>query len=176
MIAAGQPASVSMSGQYPNLVVTFNIPMGTAGEGGGEEPPVEDTGEPRLWYGYIPYDENGVNGFSEVDHINENMTMDIIQFGLDAEKLIETDPVAVGKIQLFAPDNAFLCVIMPTESNLVARMDNGIGGKILYSEFDKESGLSWDDKVLVNKIKGNEYRVSGFYVTTGGGNFIMYVD
>ena len=174
MIAAGKPASVGMEGEYPNIIVTFNIPMGAV-QGG--ETPEEPVGTPRMWHGYIPYDETGANGFSEVDHINENMTRDIIQFGLDAGTFAEVDPKALGKIQVDnVPDCAFLCVIMPNDSTLMAYSDNGIGDKIPFLEFDTASGLAQDNTVLVNKINGVEYRVSGFYVSNGGGTYIYYIE
>ena len=170
MIEYNEEAYVSMSGEYPNIVVTFNIPG--CMKGSGSVPVTE-----KMWYGFIPYDETGVAGFSQVEHINENMTKDIIQFGLDAGTLIEADPEAKGLIDLDnVTNNAFICTILPANSNLVGYMDDGIGNPCLFTEFDTESGLALDDKVLVNKIDGKEYRLSGMYDTNGGGMYAIHIN
>ena len=170
MIDYDQEAFISMKGDYPNIVVTFNIPG--CMKGSGAVPVTE-----KMWYGFIPFDESGVAGFSQIEHINENMTKDIIQFGLDAGTLIEADPEAKGLIELNnVTNNAFICTILPINSDLVAYMDDGIGNPCLFTEFDTESGLSLDDKVLVNKIDGNEYRLSGMYDTNGGGMYAIHIN
>ena len=170
MIDYDQEAFISMNGDYPNIVVTFNIPG--CMKGSGAVPVTE-----KMWYGFIPYDETGVAGFSQVDHINENMTKDIMQFGLNAGTLIEADPEAKGLIELEnVTNNAFICTILPANSDLVGYMDDGIGNPCLFTEFDTESGLSLDDKVLVNKIDGNEYRLSGMYDTNGGGMYAIHIN
>ena len=170
MIGYNEEAFVSMSGEYPNIVVTFNIPGCVKGSG---SLPVTE----KMWYGFIPYDESGVAGFSQLDHINENMTKDIIQFGLNAGTLIEVDPEAKGLVELEnVTNNAFICTILPANSNLVGYMDDGIGNPCLFTEFDTVSGLSLDDCVLVNKIDGNEYRLSGMYDTNGGGSYSIHIN
>jgi hypothetical protein len=170
MIEYNEEAYVSMSGEYPNIVVTFNIPG--CMKGSGSLPVTE-----KMWYGFIPYDETGVAGFSQLDHINENMTKDIIQFGLDAGTLIEVDPEAKGIVELNnVTNNAFICTILPANSDLVGYMDDGIGNPCLFTEFDTVSGLALDDKVLVNKIDGKEYRLSGMYDTNGGGMYTIHIN
>ena len=141
-------------------------------KGSGASPVTE-----KMWYGFIPYDESGVAGFSQLDHINENMTKDIIQFGLNAGTLIEADPEAKGLVELEnVTNNAFICTILPADSNLVGYMDDGIGNPCLFTEFDTVSGLSLDDCVLVNKIDGKEYRLSGMYDTNGGGMYSIHIN
>ena len=170
MIEYNEEAYVSMSGEYPNIVVTFNIPGCI--KGGGSLPVTE-----KMWYGFIPYDESGVAGFSQLDHINKNMTKDIMQFGLNAGTLIEADPEAKGLVELEnVTNNAFICTILPADSNLVGYMDDGIGNPCLFTEFDTVSGLSLDDCILVNKIDGKEYRLSGMYDTNGGGMYSIHIN
>ena len=161
----GEQPVVEQVGTYPNLKFVFKLPLCY---------PVND----KMWYGYIPYDETGKNGFCEVNQINEYMTYHTMAYGLGAGTLMEADDKAIGAITLNnVPNNAFVCAILPVASQLKAFMDNGIGGKILFSEFDKETGLSIDNKILVNSIEGNKYRVSGFYVAMeGGGNFKMHIE
>ena len=56
IVASGQQPSVTTTGTYPNLIITFNIPQGTGESSGGSDKPV-DTGVPRMWYGWIPFDQ-----------------------------------------------------------------------------------------------------------------------
>ena len=174
MIAAGEAASVSMQGDYPNITVVFNIPAGSVVEGGGEGEE-EEPGTPKMWYGWIPYDESGVAGFSEVDHINENMTYDIMKFGIDNGTLIEAEPGVLGATEFLVGANGFLCTILPLDSNLIGLIDDGIGNAGTFSDFDTVSGLSLDDRTLVNKINGVTYKLSGMYDTNGGARYTIYV-
>ena len=169
MIDYDQEAFISMSGDYPNIVVTFNIPG--CMKGSGAVPVTE-----KMWYGFIPYDENGVAGFNEPNHINENMTKNIIQIGVNAGTLIETDPEAKGLIELEnVPEFAFICTILPAGSNLVGYMDDGIGNPCTFTEFDAVSGFALDNRVLVNTIDGGQYRLSGMYDTNGGGMYAIHI-
>ena len=167
MVEFGTAPSVEMQGEFPNITVVFNIPVCIA-----PEPVIEG----KMWYGYIPYDETGVAGVMEPDQINENMKKSDMDFGINAGTLIEAEPSAIGKYEMNAPDCAFICVIVPENSNLVGYVDNGIGGKILFSEMDKESGLAKDECVLLTPIDGITYKMSGLYVMTGGGKYTIYVE
>ena len=167
MVEFGTAPSVEMQGEFPNITVVFNIPVCIA-----PEPEVQG----KMWYGYIPYDETGVAGVMEPDQINENMKKSDMDFGITAGTLIEAaEPGVVEKYEMNAPDCAFICTIVPDNSNLTGRVDNGIGDKVLFSAMDKESGLAQDDCVLVNPIDGVTYRLSGLYVMTGGGRYTIYV-
>ena len=160
----GEGPVVEQVGVYPNLKFIFKLPLCY---------PVND----RIWYGYIPFDEEGKAGFCEVNQINEFMTYHTMAYGIGAGTLTEADDKAIGVIDLYnVPDCAFVCAILPVSSQLKAFMDNGIGGKVLFAEFDTASGLALDNRTLVNSIEGNQYRLSGFYVTNGGGNFKMHIN
>ena len=174
MIPYNEEAFVTMSGEYPNITVIFNIPGCIKGTGEPETPPVVK----KMWYGTIPYDETGVAGFNDPDHINENMTKDIMQFGINRKTLIEADPEAKGLIELNVQENDFICAILPTDSNLVAYIDDGIGNKCTFVDFDTTGGAAFaiDDAVLVNNIDGGQYKVSGIYDTVGGGLYTIYID
>ncbi len=180
MIAAGEEASVSMEGTYPNIIVTFNIPAGVVEDGGGEEPeepPVEQP-VPRMWYGIIPFDASGVAGVNNPDQINENMTYEAIQFGLNGGKLTETDPAPIGKIPVSLvkeDEGGFLCVIYPTDSNLIAYMDNGIGGKIPFTEMDKVSGLAKDACAITQPINDVQYTMDIMMITVAAAT-TMYIE
>ena len=174
MIPYNEEAFVTMSGEYPNITVIFNIPGCIKGTGEPETPPVVK----KMWYGTIPYDESGVAGFNDPNHINENMTKDIMQFGINRKTLIEADPEAKGLIELNVQENDFICAILPTDSNLVAYIDDGIGNKCTFVDFDTTGGAAFaiDDAVLVNNIDGGQYKVSGIYDTVGGGLYTIYID
>ena len=169
MVENGVDPVIEQVGEYPNIKFIFKLPLCF---------PVATSG--KLWFGYIPYDETGEYGFCEPDHVNENMTYDIIRFGIEDGGLREResdDPSMLGKFELRnVPDLAYVCVIMPAESGLVAYMDDGIGGKCTFADFDRESGFAQDGCVLINEIDGIQYKLYGFYVTTGGGNFTGYID
>ena len=169
MIPYDEEAFVTMNGEYPNITVIFNIPGCIKGAG---EAPVTA----KMWYGTIPYDETGVLGFNDPDHINENMTKNIMQFGFNRGTLIEAEPEAKGVIELNVQNNDFICAILPAESNLVAYIDDGVGNKCTFTEFDTVSGFALDDRLLVNTIDGGQYRLSGMYDTVGGGLYTIYID
>ena len=169
MIDYDQEAFISMNGDYPNIIVTFNIPG--CMKGSGAVPVVA-----KMWYGYIPYDETGVAGVSTPDQINENMTKNDMLFGLTAGTLIEAEPEAKGAIEVNAPNNAFVCTILPVESNLVGYVDDGAGNKCKFAEFDTESGLAVDNCILLNAIDGGQYKLSGLYDTIGGALYTIYID
>ena len=168
MIAADQAASVTTTGTYPDLVITFNIPQGAGGSTGGNDKPV-DTGTPRMWYGWIPYDETGAAGYSTEEEITAGMTKNVIQFGLNNGSLTEEDPHGfVSKLELGSvPENAFICCIVPVASNVVSYYDNA-GARVKFSTLDPEvyffpaEGLE-----ITNPIDGVYYKLYGFASTMG---------
>ena len=144
-----------------------------------EEPVKPST--PRMWYGLIPYDPEGKIGFNTPEQIGEQMTYDIIKFGIDCGKLTETDPapLPVEGVNIFIDTDyayCFICVIVPEDSNLVAYMNDGIGGRCEFSKFDNVSGWAQDGCILVNEIDGIKYRLYGMYETNGGGNYGLFID
>ena len=169
IVASGQRPSVTTTGTYPNLIITFNIPQGTSGSSGGSDKPV-DTGTPRMWYGWIPYDETGAAGFSTPEEIGAGMTKSVIQFGLDNGTLIEDDPHGFDSKQSLGsvPVDAFICCIVPVASNIVSYLDNA-GEKLHFGTLDPEvyfcpaEGLE-----ITNPIDGVYYKIYGFMSSTGG--------
>ena len=168
MIASDQQPSVTTTGTYPDLIITFNIPQGTGEGTGGSDKPV-DTGTPRMWYGWIPFDESGAAGFSTEQEIGADMTKSVIQFGLDNGSITETDPqgfsskIALGSV----PVDAFICCIVPVASNIVSYFDNA-GEKLHFGTLDPEvyffpaEGLE-----ITNPIDGVYYKLYGFMSSTG---------
>lgn len=168
MIASDQQPSVTTTGTYPDLIITFNIPQGIGGSTGGNDGPV-DTGTPRMWYGWIPYDETGAAGFSTPEEIGTGMTKTVIQFGLDKGTLIETDPQGFNsKKELGTVDeNAFVCCIVPTASNIVSYLDNS-GAKLSYSTLNPEDyPCSAEGLEITNPIDGVYYKIYGFMTILG---------
>ena len=169
MVASDQQPSVTTTGTYPDLIITFNIPQGVGGSTGGSDGPV-DTGVPRMWYGWIPYDENGTAGYSTEEEITAGMTKNVIQFGLNNGSLTEEDPhgfdskLGLGSV----PENAFICCIVPVASNVVSYYDNG-GEKIKFSTLDPESYICPAEGLeITDSIDGVYYKIYGFASTVGG--------
>ena len=176
IVASNQQPSVITTGTYPNLIITFNIPQGTGESSGGSDKPV-DTGTPRMWYGWIPYDETGAAGFSTPEEIGTGMTKTVIQFGLDNGSLTETDPKGFSsKIGLgTVPADAFICCIAPVASNIVSYFDNA-GEKLHFGTLNPEvyfcpaEGLE-----ITNPIDGVYYKIYGF-MTSGGGLRYIWIE
>ena len=178
MVASDQQPSVETTGTYPDLVITFNIPQGTGESTGGSDKPV-DTGTPRMWYGWIPFDQasydieeaggTGATGFSTEEEIGAGMTKSVIQFGLDNGTLIETDPQGFdSKKELGTVDeNAFVCCIVPTASNIVSYLDNS-GAKLSYSTLNPEDyPCSAEGLEITDPIDGVYYKIYGFMTILG---------
>ena len=175
MVASDQQPSVTTTGTYPDLIITFNIPQGTGGGTGGNDKPV-DTGTPRMWYGFIPYDESGAAGFNSEEQIGVGVTKEVIQFGLNAGKLIETDPQVLGKTRVSGMlGGDYLCVIVPANSNYVATIDNGFGDKVSFATYGGTDNLNINGETLTNQIDGVSYKIYGVCSITDGNNDI-YVD
>jgi hypothetical protein len=141
----------------------------------------EEPAVPRMWYGLIPYDPEGKAGFNTPEQIGEQMTYDVIKFGLDCGRLTEADPAPLSAegINIFIDTDyayCFICVIVPEDSNLVAYMNDGIGGRCEFSKFDTVSGWAQDGCILVNEIDGIKYKLYGMYETSGGGNYGLFID
>ena len=173
IVASGQQPSVITTGTYPNLIITFNIPQGTGESSGGSDKPV-DTGVPRMWYGWIPFDETGATGFSTEEEIGAGMTKTVIQYGLNNGSLTETDPkgfsskIALGTV----PASAFICCIAPVASNVVSYFDNA-GEKLHFGTLNPDvyffpvEGLE-----ITNPIDGVYYKLYGFMASGGGLRYI----
>ena len=168
MVASDQQPSVTTTGTYPDLIITFNIPQGTGGNTGGSDKPV-DTGTPRMWYGWIPFDESGAAGFSTEQEIGAGMTKSVIQFGLDNGSLTEDDPHGFdSKLELGSvPENAFLCCVVPVASNVVCYYDNA-GAKVRFSTLDEEVYMFPAEGLkITDPIDGVYYKLYGFMLSMG---------
>ena len=173
IVASNQQPSVITTGTYPNLIITFNIPQGTGESSGGSDKPV-DTGVPRMWYGWIPFDETGATGFSTEEEIGAGMTKTVIQYGLNNGSLTETDPkgfsskIALGTV----PADAFICCIAPVASNVVSYFDNA-GEKLHFGTLNPDvyffpvEGLE-----ITNPIDGVYYKLYGFMASGGSLRYI----
>ena len=173
MVASDQQPSVETTGTYPDLIITFNIPQGTGTGGSTEEP---DTGIPRMWYGSIPYDESGAAGFNSEKQIGVGVTKEVIQLGLNAGTLIETEPQVLGKTQVNGTIGGdYMCVIVPANSNYVATVDDGFGGKTSFATYGGGNNYNINGETLTNQIDGVSYKIYGLCVNTDG-NYNIYVD
>ena len=170
MIAEDQPASFTVTGEYPNYTIILNLPQCFS---------YVDPNAGRMYVGWIPFDEAGENGFNDINDINAYMTMATIQQGLDHGSLKEMDPqplkrTSIGSINT---DAGFVCAIFPASLNYVAYLDNGLGGKVKFDDIDSEDGSTGYmycqcNTKLVNKIDNISYCLYGAYVFSPGERFI----
>ena len=187
MVASDQQPSVETTGTYPDLVITFNIPEGAGGSTGGNDGPI-DTGTPRMWIGYMYYDETGATGFDDTNGINENMTKDIIDKSIARGGLKEMDPqtfdeYACGNTENISDGGVYVCCIYPKASNfdVLIMVDQSSKTFKHFSEVNSEDGSTGymfcqQDTELVNQINGVTYCQSGAYISTDGlNNFLRVV-
>ena len=187
MVASDQQPSVTTTGIYPDLIITFNIPQGVGEGTGGSDKPV-DTGTPRMWIGYMYYDETGATGFGGPDDINENMTKDTIDKSIARGGLKEMDPqtfdeYACGNTENISDGGVYVCCIYPKASNfdVLIMVDQSSKTFKHFSEVNSEDGSTGymfcqQGTELVNQINGVTYCQSGAYISTDGlNNFLRVV-
>ena len=163
MIEEGAQASVEITGVYPDLVVILNIPK--AGGSSSDEPVVDE--QPKMWIGWIPFDQeaydNGTEptvGFTAPEHVDANLNMDIMQFGINAGTLKEMDVQELNKYEVgISPTEAFVCCIYPKDAGLKVTIDDGVGGKIQF--IDSNWTVPQNGIQLVNQIDDMDYCMSG---------------
>ena len=189
IVASNQQPSVITTGTYPNLIITFNIPQGIGESSGGSDRPA-DTGTPRMWYEWIPFDQESFDieeaggtvetktGFTSEEEITAGMTKTVIQYGLDNGSLTETDPKGfVSKIEFgTVPESAFLCCIVPVASNVVAYYDN-MGARVRFSTLNPEAYFCPSEGLeITNPIDGVYYKLYGFMLSAGGLEYMWIVE
>lgn len=162
MIASTEQPSVTTTGVYPNLVITFNIPQGTTSSG-GDEPVVA---EKAIYYGRLSIAEVG-GKVVQYDAITDTM----IKNGANITKIT---PQTLGKTSLgkesTTAEGDYVVVAVPKNEGYVVTKDNGIGGKVsFYGEVAAANG----DVILT--IDGNEYALYGEILLSPMEMFI-YID
>ena len=161
MIASDEQPSVTTTGVYPNLVITFNIPQGTS-SGGEGEPVVEKS----IYYGRLPIAEVG-GRVIQYDAITEEM----IKTGANITKMA---PQTLGKTSLgkqsTTAEGDYAIIVVPKNEGYVVTQDNGIGGKVI---FNKEVAGTNGEFTLT--IDGNEYVLYGEILISPIEKFI-YID
>ena len=165
---AGSQATVSLTGTYPNLKLNFGIPRGADGSGGETEEPVDTT--PYMYYGRLSFqDVGGTNSVIPYSQITEAM----INKGVTDGKLTKESPQTKGKTSLgeFAETSEFdyIVIVVPASKNYAVTKDNGIGGKVRWSE--DSAGANGID-ITINNVACKLY---GEMLLSQGQLFI-YVD
>lgn len=162
MIASTEQPSVTTTGTYPNLVITFNIPQGTS-SGGSDEPIVD---EKAIYYGRLSISEVG-GRVIQYGEITDTMI-------LNGANITKITPQALGKTsvgkQSTTAEGDYVVVAVPKNEGYVVTQDNGIGGKAI---FNKEDAGANGDVTLV--IDGNEYVLYGQILISPAEIFI-YID
>lgn len=162
MIASTEQPSVVTTGTYPNLVITFNIPQGTAG-GGSDEPIVA---EKAIYYGRLSIAEVG-GSVVQYDAITDTM----IKNGATITKMTPQtlDKKSVGKASTTA-EGDYVIVAVPDNEGYVVTQDNGIGGKVIFNK--EVAGANGEVKLTID---GNQYAIYGEILLSPAETFI-YID
>ena len=162
MIASTEQPSVTTTGVYPNLVITFNIPQGTTSSG-GDEPVVA---EKAMYYGRLSIAEVG-GKVVQYSAITDTM----IKNGANITKMTPQTlgKTSVGKASTTA-EGDYVVVAVPKNDDYVVTQDNGFGGKAIFNK--EVAGANGD--VILN-IDGNEYAIYGEILISPAETFI-YID
>lgn len=162
MVASDQTATVTTTGTYPNLIITFNIPQSTT-TGGSDEPIVA---EKAIYYGRLSISEVG-GSVVQYSAITDTMI-------LNGANITKITPQTLGKTsvgkQSETAEGDYVIIAVPNNEGYVVTRDNGIGGKVI---FNKEVAGANGDVILT--IDGNEYAVYGEILISPAEIFI-YID
>ena len=162
MIASTEQPSVTTTGVYPNLVITFNIPQGTTSSGGDE--PIAT--EKAIYYGRLSIAEVG-GKVVQYDAITDEM----IKNGANITKIT---PQTLGKTSMgkesTTAEGDYVVVAVPKNEGYVVTRDNGFGGKVIFNK--EEAGANGDYTVVID---GNEYALYGQILISPSEIFI-YID
>lgn len=162
MIASTEQPSVTTSGIYPNLVITFNIPQGSVSSG-GDEPVVA---EKAIYYGRLSISEVG----GRVVQYNA-ITDTMIKNGATITKMAPQTlgKTSVGK-QSETAEGDYVIIAVPDNEGYVVTQDNGIGGKVIFNK--EVAGANGEVKL---SIDGNQYAIYGEILSSPAETFI-YID
>ena len=159
MISADQQATVTTTGTYPNLTITFNIPQGTGG-GTVEEP------TKYMYYGRLSIAEVG----GSVIQYNQ-ITASMIKAGAAVTR---NEPTTLGKTSLglasTTAEGDYVIIAVPDGDGYTVTQDNGIGGKAIFDE--DVAGANGQYKL---DIDGVTYALYGQILLSQSEKFI-YVD
>ena len=162
MIASTEQPSVTTSGTYPNLIITFNIPQGTT-SGGGDEPVVV---EKAIYYGRLSIAEVG-GSVVQYSAITDTM----IKTGANITKMT---PQTLGKTSLgkesTTAEGDYAIIAVPDNEGYVVTQDNGFGGKVIFNK--EVAGANGEVKLTID---GNQYAIYGEIFLSPVETFI-YID
>ena len=162
MIASTEQPSVTTTGVYPNLVITFNIPQGTTSSG-GDEPIVA---EKAIYYGRLSIAEVG-GKVVQYDAITDEM----IKNGTNITKMT---PQTLGKTSLgkesTTAEGDYAIIVVPDNEGYVVTQDNGFGGKVIFNK--QIAGANGEVKLTID---GNQYAIYGEIFLSPVETFI-YID
>ena len=160
MVPAGTSPSSTVTGTYPNLVVTLNIPYSTGGDSGV-------TTEEFIYYGRLSASEVGIPPIKQYNEITANM----VKAGANITRI---EPTTLGKTSLgLATETAegdYAIIAVPTSKGYTVTKDNGIGGKVPFN--DEEAGANGEVKLVID---GVQYDLYGEFYLSQGEKFI-YID
>lgn len=136
-----------------------------------------EASDPKIWYGVIPYDEegkNGINGEVLLDIINEMTYDNAIKYGVQVQTLMESDIKSV-RHNVQTQETDILCAIVPIDSGLNCYLEDGFGTKVSFVEMGKDSGIAMDGIELKNRILGLQCKIYMLYIVTGG-NYTVVIE
>lgn len=185
LIASNQEAYVTTTGEYPDLIITFNIPQGT-GSDNTDVPTVPDTGTPKMWIGYIYWDETGTAGVNTVEAMANKITKSDIdkakaRGGLKEMAPQTFDDYSCGNTEK-SDDGVYVCCIYPESSNFdIMIMTSELSGKFdHFNNINSEDGstgymLCQQALKIDGQIDGVTYCQSGAFVAADGSKYRLRV-
>ena len=129
----------------------------------------------RMWIGYIPMDSGALAGgdpvgdgvYDPVQLTQEGFDFSIMEYGINANTLIEMDPQEFHTYDVFVPESGYTCIVLPEGWN--ATFDNGQGGEITFAEADGVNGEFAQDGMMIKElINGVQYYGYGLMFNVGG--------
>ena len=157
IIGADDTPSVTTTGAYPNLIITFNIPQGT---------PTPEVVE-YIYYGRISASEASIPPIKQYNELTANMIKNAVAMN-------RIEPRVLGKtscgLQKDTAEGDYIVIAVPSSKNYIVTKDNGIGGKVSFTE--DVAGVN--GQYLLD-IDGVEYKLYGEMLISPAQIFI-YID
>lgn len=133
---------------------------------------MNDNAEKKMWIGWIPQDIDGTGfGISKEEEMAEEFNIEVMNFGIMNQSLVEVNKDIVGKYSINIPEGGFFAAVVP--KNHVVTFDDGFGGKVVFSNSFGE--FIQNGMPLKDLIDNKQFFLYGIMFNTGG-DFTFYVD
>ena len=166
-LEAGADPTVTITGNYPNFVLNFGIPVGS----GSDTPPAA---KEYIYWGRLSIAEVGgsVIGYND---ITEKMILDGVGVNMHRVEPTTMDKTSAGLASTTA-EGDYVIIAVPVSKGYTVTKDNGVGGKVTFKTdgFDGiiKSGANGD---ITLNISGVNYALYGEMLLAQGERF-FYID